>query len=141
MCTADIQVDVVVPIDTKYLGLVGTIGEEIAKELDSYKGDRDILAYHLKLVLTEAMTNAIEHSNNTGVSKTVRVNIQIENKELCIRVYDQGQGFNLDTVSSPDLDHPKERGFGIFFIRKLMDSVCYNRVAGENILEMRKRLV
>src|SRR6266702_1593936 len=54
-----IEVDIKVPNQTRYLSLIGKIGEDIAKELDKFDGDRDTLAYHLNLVLTEAMANAI----------------------------------------------------------------------------------
>ena len=61
MCTSIIQVDVIIPTQTKYLDLIGSIGEHIAKELDDFSGDREALAYHLNLVLTEATVNAIKH--------------------------------------------------------------------------------
>ena len=62
MCNSIIQVDVIIPTQTKYLDLIGSIGEHIAKELDDFSGDREALAYHLNLVLTEATTNAIKHA-------------------------------------------------------------------------------
>ncbi len=51
----EIEVDIKVPNQTRYLSLIGRIGEDIAKELDTYDGDRETLAYHINLVLTEAM--------------------------------------------------------------------------------------
>jgi len=57
----DIHVDIVVPNKKRYLSLIGNIAEEVARALDNYGGDREALAYHLNLVLTEAMVNAIEH--------------------------------------------------------------------------------
>ena len=140
MCDKDVQVDVIVPTHTRYLSLIGRIGEEIAKELDRYSGNRATLAYNLNLVLTEAMTNAIEHSTSEDTKKTVRVTIHIEHENLCIRVYDHGQGFDLETVPVPDLNHPKEGGLGIFLIRNIMDSVSYRRTQEGNILEMKKKL-
>lgn len=140
MCTNDLQVDVIVPNQTRYLSLIGKIGEEIGKELDTYEGDNAMLAYHLNLVLTEAMVNAIKHANAGDCSKTVRVTIHIEQDELSMKVYDQGQGFDLNAVAVPDLDHPSEGGRGVFFIKTLMDSVCYRRIEDGNVLEMRKRL-
>ena len=57
-----VNVDIVVPNQTRYLGLIGNIAEQIAKELDGFTGDRDTLAYHLNLAVTEAMVNAIRYS-------------------------------------------------------------------------------
>jgi serine/threonine-protein kinase RsbW len=140
MDTAALQVDVIIPTQTKYLDLIGSIGEHIAKELDNYAGDREALAYHLNLVLTEATSNAIRHSNSSDPKDTVRITIQFQGDELNIKVYDHGQGFDLESVPAPDLDHPKEGGLGIFLIKTLMDSVTYTRTEHYNVLEIRKFL-
>jgi serine/threonine-protein kinase RsbW len=108
--------------------------------LDNYGGDREALAYHLNLVLTEAMVNAIEHSSPNDTDNTVRVCIFIEQDDLCVRVYDHGQGFDIDLVPSPDIDELSERGRGIFLIRTLMDDVSYRKTEAGNVLEMHKRL-
>lgn len=135
-----IHLEIVVPNQTRYLSLIGNIAEEVAKTLDDYPGDREALAYHLNLVLTEAMVNAIEHTT-ANPRKTVRVCIRIADKDLRIRVHDQGQGFDLNAVPTPDFEQPDERGRGIFLIRTLMDTVDYRRTEeGGNVLEMYKNL-
>ncbi|MCX7108083.1 MAG: ATP-binding protein [Methylococcales bacterium] len=139
MCNSALQVDVIIPTQTKYLELIGTIGEHIAKDIDNFSGDRETLAYHLNLVLTEATSNAIKHTNNNP-KDTVRINIHIQDNELIIRVFDHGQGFDLDNLPLPDFDQPKENGMGIFFIRTLMDSVTYTKHSDCNILEIIKYL-
>ncbi len=140
MCSSVIQVEVIIPTQTKYLDLIGSIGEHIAKELDGYSGDREALAYHLNLVLTEATVNAIKHAKFHDPKDTVRITIYIRENELNIKVYDHGQGFDLESVPLPDFDHPKEGGMGIFFIRTLMDSVTYTRQGDCNVLEIIKYL-
>jgi serine/threonine-protein kinase RsbW len=139
--TANLQVNVVIPTQTKYLDLIGSIGEHIAKDLEDFSGDRDALAYHLNLVLTEATSNAIRHANSEDPKDTVMINIDIQEQELIIRVYDHGQGFDLETIPNPDFSHPKEGGMGLFFIRTLMDSVTYKSLGDCNILEIRKLLI
>jgi serine/threonine-protein kinase RsbW len=140
MCNEVIQVDVIIPTQTKYLDLIGSIGEHIAKDLDDFSGDREALAYHLNLVLTEATTNAIKHTSQITPKDTVRITIHIQDHELNIKVYDHGQGFDLETVPLPDFDHPKESGMGLYFIRTLMDSVSYTKQTDCNILEIIKKL-
>lgn len=137
---SDIHVDVVVPNKKRYLSLIGNIAEEVARALEHYAGDREALAYHLNVVLTEAMANAIDHSNPAEHEQTVRVCIFIEEDDLCVRVYDQGTGFDLDLVPPHDPEQLTERGRGLFLIRTLMDRVNYRRINGENVLEMHKRL-
>jgi serine/threonine-protein kinase RsbW len=140
MCDPIIQVEVIIPTQTKYLNLIGSIGEHIAKDLEEYSGDREMLAYHLNLVLTEATANAIKHANYNDPKDSVRIIIHIDDQELNIKVYDHGQGFDLEKVEIPDFDHPKEGGMGVFFIRTLMDSVTYNRQSDGNVLEIIKYL-
>jgi serine/threonine-protein kinase RsbW len=134
------NVDIVVPNQTRYLRLIGNIAEQIAKELEADAYDQDTLAYHLNLVLTEAVANAIEYAGSKGADETVKVCLSIADKEIVIRVYDHGQGFDIARVPPPDVDHLSERGRGIFFIRNLMDSVDYRKGDDGNVLEMRKTL-
>lgn len=140
MCPSIIQVDVIIPTQTKYLDLIGSIGERIAKELDSYTGDKAALAYQLNLVLTEATANVIKHANDENQKDTVRVSICLHENVLNIKVYDHGQGFDLNSVPEPDFENPKENGMGLFFIRSIMDSVTYTKSDNENVLEIIKNL-
>ncbi len=137
----EIEVDIKVPNQTRYLSLIGRIGEDIAKELDKYSGDRETLAYHINLVLTEAMVNAIKHANAGDPDKTVHIFINITDNELFIQVYDNGQGFDINAIPPPDFTQLEDRGRGIFLIRSLMDFVSYRKVCDGNVLEMKKKLV
>ena len=135
-----IEVDIKVPNKTRYLSLIGKIGEDIAREIEKYSGDKETLAYHLNLVLTEAMVNAIKHSGPNEPEKLVRIVISIQLDDLTIRVYDDGQGFDINAIPPPNFEELEDRGRGIFLIRSLMDSVCYRKECEENILEMKKKL-
>ncbi|MBT0662749.1 ATP-binding protein [Geobacter pelophilus] len=137
-----IQVDIKVPNQTRYLSLIGKIGEDIANELYRYSGDRETLAYHINLVLTEAMANAIRHANASDPDKVVRVVIFFAADELVIQVHDSGQGFDINNIPTPNSENVLEdRGRGISLIRSLMDSVCYRSMADGNVLEMTKKLL
>ena len=135
-----IEVDIKVPNKTRYLSLIGRIGEDIARELERYSGDKDTLAYHLNLVLTEAMVNAIKHAGRTEPEKLVRIMITLHADDLTIRVFDDGQGFDINSIPPPNFEELEDRGRGIFLIRALMDSVTYHKNSHENVLEMKKKL-
>jgi serine/threonine-protein kinase RsbW len=100
------------------------------------------LAHHLNVVLTEGMVNAIKHANAADPNKDVLIHISASDLEICIKVYDSGQGFDLATVPEPNFetDQLGEKGRGIFIIRSLMDSVEYKKTNGGNVLEMKKKL-
>ncbi len=136
----EIEVDIKVPNQTRYLSLIGRIGEDIAMELKRFDGDRDMLAYHINLVLTEAMVNAIKHANANDPDKMVHVYINITDQDLLIRVFDDGQGFDINSIPPPDFEQLEDRGRGIFIIKQLMDTVKYEQIAGGNMLEMTKCL-
>lgn len=135
-----LSLDIEAPSQTRYLALIGNIAEQIGKELGGVAGDREALAYHLNLVLTEAVANAIQHGSTGDSKNTVRICLSIEDKNLCVRVFDRGQGFDLEAVPTPDFGELDEHGRGIFFIRSLMDSVEYRKTESGNVLEMRKKL-
>lgn len=135
-----LEVDIRVPNQTRYLGLIGKIGEDIARTLKRYPGDREELAYHINLVLTEAMANAIRHANADNPDKELQITIQIEKQKLHIRVYDEGEGFDFASVSPPDFKYLDEHGRGVYIIRSLMDSVTYKRDKKGHVLEMVKSL-
>ncbi len=135
-----IEVDIKVPNQTRYLSLIGKIGEDIARTLKRYKGDREELAYHMNLVLTESMTNAIRHAHEGDPTKEVHITISIRDQNLCIKVYDQGQGFDISTRPMPEFRCLEDHGRGVFIIHSLMDSVTYRKFNGGHVLEMIKTL-
>ena len=135
-----IDIDITVPNQTKYLGMIGKIGESLAHTLASYKGDRDELAYHLNLVLTEALANAICHANACDPTKEVRVSISASDKDLIIKVFDQGQGFDIQKLARIKVKDSDEGGRGVQIIFKLMDQVKYLKKGPGHVLEMVKYL-
>ena len=136
-----LNLDIQIPNQTRYLGLIGNIAESIAREIDVSGVDRETLAYNLNLVVTEAVTNAIQYGSPSDDDDRVRVLLSYENADLCVRVFDHGQGFDLSTLGAPEVDDLCERGRGLFFIRTLMDTVDYRRTECGNVLEMKKRLL
>ena len=138
----NIALEICVPNQTRYLAMIGRIGEDMAKVVDYYDGDRESLGSQINTVLTEALVNAIEHANAADPTKEIIVRINISDRELAILVFDSGEGFDLNMVSDPSFepDLMDENGRGLFIIRSLMDSVVYRKADGGNVLEMRKSL-
>lgn len=136
--TQRVEVNITVPNQTKYLGMIGRIGESLAYSLKGYRGNRREFAYHLNLVLTEALANAICHANNCDPDKEVQVAISASDHDLVIRVYDQGQGFDMEALAELRSSSHDEGGRGIQIILKLMDEVRYHRDDDCNVLEMTK---
>jgi len=100
------------------------------------------VAYDIEIAVDEACTNAIEHAYGNGASGVVRVCCSSTDAEFVVRVTDYGKAFDPSQVSSPDLALPIEErdigGLGLYFMRKLMDSVEYASAGGANHLTLRK---
>ena len=135
-----LNLELVVPSHTRYLSLIGNIAEEVARQADAADVDRETLAYQLNLAITEAVANAIQHGAQCDSTKTVRICVSIDEKDLRVQIHDHGQGFDLKSAQMSEIDALDEHGRGIFLIRSVMDSVEYRKAESGNVLEMRKRL-
>jgi serine/threonine-protein kinase RsbW len=135
-----LTLDLKVPNQTRYLELVGRIGEDLARELKKEGEERATLAQHLNVVLTEAMANAIRHAHEDDPDKTIHIVISLSDEELMIRVYDHGPGFDFDSACSHEPEKLEEHGRGIYIIKSLMDTVIYRCTPDFNVLEMWKKL-
>lgn len=82
----------------------------------------------LLLAVTEATTNAIIHANKSDKTKLVKVDVNISNSKLVVKVIDEGKGFNPSSI--PDPTHPenllKDSGRGVYLMRVYMDGLDYN---------------
>ncbi len=73
----------------------------------------------MKVCVSEACTNAIKHSKKDEF----QVKFYVYPDRLTIEVLDDGIGYDVDSLASPDLKNPKTSGLGIFIIKTLMDEV------------------
>ena len=103
--------------------------------------DEDSLHW-VSVAIRESVINAIKHGNRNDTAKHVFIEFETGTKsdvpELMIRVRDQGEGFDPETVANP-LDPEnllKSSGRGIFLIRNFMDDVLLQR-APEGGMEIR----
>ncbi|HNP70153.1 MAG TPA: ATP-binding protein [Kouleothrix sp.] len=80
----------------------------------------------LKLAVSEAVNNAIDHGNRREATKLVEVVFVLEPDKLEIHISDQGQGveqlnFSRRTIDESNLEGGMHRGFGMYFIGALVD--------------------
>lgn len=138
----DIDIDITIPSHTRYLRMIGRIGEKVAREIDCPDEIREALPSQLEIVLTEGLVNAIKHAKRAAPDEEIHIRINVSDKVLVVRIYDNGVGFDLDTVPEPcfSADGLEDKGRGIFILRSLMDTVKYTRSDSGNVLEMRKKL-
>ena len=105
----------------------------ILKELSTQGPLKEEDESDLRLILEEALVNAIKHGNDCNTSLKVWTKIKLENGLLTITVSDQGPGFGYHAIPDP-LENPdalKESGRGIFLIKQLSDEVRFNESGSE----------
>ena len=80
----------------------------------------------LKLAVSEAVNNAIDHGNQREAAKLVEVVFVLDADKLEVRIRDQGAGtdrvdFSRKIVEEQNLDSGMHRGFGMYLISALVD--------------------
>ena len=119
------------------LDFVQVVSDHIARGI----GLDEDASHWVSVAIRESVTNAIKHGNRNDSTKHVFVEFETattEVPELTIRVRDQGEGFDPDTVADPLAPENllKSSGRGIFLIRNFMDDVQLHR-APEGGMEIR----
>ncbi len=117
------QLDEELPTDLKK---VNPFIERIYGKILSLAGSQED-ASKIKLVLEEAITNAMRHGNKLERSTIVKVSIVADKKKIELDVHDMGGGFDFRNLSDPTKKDgvQKPSGRGVFLMRKFMDKVKF----------------
>ena len=76
----------------------------------------------VRLALSEACTNVIEHS---GAEDEYEVRLEVEDRRCEIRVIDAGSGFDFDSLGDAHPDDLSPRGRGVSIMKALVDTVRF----------------
>ncbi|PJF43994.1 MAG: hypothetical protein CUN55_06210, partial [Phototrophicales bacterium] len=101
--------------------------------------------YHCQLAVDETCTNIIEHGfgHNTNTGQ-ITITTGIDQGTFVITITDNSPAFNPVTYREPNPAlSTQEReigGWGIYFIKKLMDRIDYRYVDGRNVLTLYKNI-
>jgi serine/threonine-protein kinase RsbW len=118
--------------------LVQLVADYVARQV----GLDDDAVHWVGVAMRESVINAIKHGNHNNASKHVFVEFHtsIDNNvpAMDIRVRDEGEGFDPETLADPLAPENllKSSGRGIFLIRSFMDDVTLQR-APEGGMEIR----
>ena len=82
----------------------------------------------LMLALTEGFTNAVRHAHSGLPTDTaIAIDCALWNDHIEIRIWDQGQPFDPETLVEPKPGSLIESGYGWFLLRRCADEVTYER--------------
>ena len=113
------------------LALVEKMVDEICND---YSINEDYYG-NILISITEAVNNAIQHGNKYDPGKQVQVEFDADNdlEYLCFKISDEGDGFDVSTLSDPTepANIEKLNGRGIFLMRNLADNVGFSHDGSE----------
>ncbi len=115
---------------------IDAVAEEVALDMS--------LAMSLNLAIEEAVVNVMEYAYPDGEKGNVEIEVTVDEGWLTFIISDSGIAF--DPTSKEDADttlSAEERpigGLGIFLVKKLMDTIEYQRTDGKNVLTLRKNI-
>ena len=97
--------------------------------------------FRTQLAYEEAIVNAIRHGNACSADKTVLVEMTCEPERVTIRITDQGEGFDPESLPDPREEERLESpgGRGVLLIREVMSDVHYNELGNQITMIKMKR--
>ncbi len=102
------------------------------------------LSSQLMLAVEEAVVNVMSYAYPIGSEGEIRVDAQVTEQSLKFIITDEGKAFDPTTGGNADITLSVEDrpigGLGILLVKKLMDSVNYERIEGKNVLTLTKEL-
>lgn len=124
-------------------GCLSDVGALIHKASDA-AGLDDVSRYQVETAVDEACSNIIEHAYEGENLGDIVIDCVTQPGVLTVKLQDKGKPFNPETVSPPkvdlDLEDRPDRGLGLFFMRRWMNSVNFEfSEQNGNVLTMVKK--
>jgi serine/threonine-protein kinase RsbW len=105
------------------------VAERALNEICEQVGIEGDELYWVVTALREALANAVRHGNKAEPERKVKVDCSVEDGNLKIRIEDEGEGFDPESI--PDPTDPENllrpSGRGIFYMQQFMNRVEFSR--------------
>jgi serine/threonine-protein kinase RsbW len=131
-----------VPSDIRFVTVVenwllGCLELELGDKVDWQRQSN-----RLRLVLAEAYSNVVRHAHKGQPNLPVLIRLEVKQRDLALEIWDQGQGYDIDTYTAPDPEDLQDGGYGWLIMNRLMDRVEYRLQidGGKNCLKMEASL-
>jgi serine/threonine-protein kinase RsbW len=111
---------------------------------DGWPGVSKGILYDIQLAVDEACANIITHGYEDMEAGSIILDLELDSNCLRVCLTDFGHSFDPGKVPDPDLfaliEERKEGGYGVYFIKKLVDSMEYEATAEGNKMTLTKYL-
>ncbi|MEY3648887.1 MAG: hypothetical protein RLZ13_1772 [Bacteroidota bacterium] len=96
----------------------------------------DDLYGNIMISVTECISNAIVHGNQSDPAKMVHLELQMQPGLLSCSIEDEGSGFDFNNLPDPTAPEHIEKtgGRGIFLMRHLSDEVKFEEGGKKTVL-------
>ena len=135
-----LQRSITLPNDVEQVPQLAAFVDEVCEEV----GFDMSLTMSLNLAIEEAVVNVMEYAYPRGVKGTVTIEAKANDERLKFVIRDSGKPFDPTAKAETDTTLSAEErpigGLGIHLVRQIMDSINYERIQGENVLTLRKKL-
>ena len=135
-----LQRSITLPNDIQTIPQLQAFVEELGEEL--HFDDSTVMS--LNLALEEAVVNVMNYAYPPEIKGDVTIKAEANDVRLKFTIIDNGTPFDPTAIADADITLSTEErpigGLGIFMVRQIMDSINYERVDGQNILSLRKKL-
>jgi serine/threonine-protein kinase RsbW len=115
-----------IPSQTDNLEIIREFISNLARKAGFKTDDVD----KIELAVDEACSNVIKHAYKNDEKKPIIIAVEIEKNKFTVSVTDQGKGFDLNKLKTPDMKEyiaqMRVGGLGIHLIKSLMDEVDFS---------------
>ena len=109
------------------------VADAVSQQLCQLTGLDEESTHSVRIAVREALANAILHGNRSDARKRVFLEFEsvgdTSGPALCVRIRDEGSGFDPSSVPDPCEDNNLLRpsGRGLLLMRSLLDELTFHR--------------
>jgi len=132
---------ITLPSRADYLGAVRSVVRGFLEECMDVRLPEEVVN-EIQMALQEGCINVVRHAHKKDATLPLVVTVSAPGGRLVMEIEDYGPGLPERDRQPPDPDpaNPREGGYGIFIMRKVMDEVRSERRDGKHVLVLVKNL-
>ena len=94
-----------------------------------------------EVAISEAITNAVRHGGSDQAESTITCQLELEDRQLTVRIFDDGEGFRLREVALPDISRERidalpASGYGLPIIQAVFSRIRVVEIGGRFGVEL-----